>query len=215
MDIGAGRVGAVSNGSRAVQSSPVAKKKTSSAAFVPNELGRCPLAVPVLPCGFSLPSLPSLKCSVCGGTTRVVAKGLEGAWARHRVELYTPRSPMARRTVRWQSEGTEGRYSTLAGARAIRRGVIRIGDSKIEYHKRLAVSGGVRRFCGHGGIGFTRAVRVWRAQATGVRGRVSGLALTASRGGKGNLPSRVACPCSLSNFCLGENRGTGQAGGRR
>jgi hypothetical protein len=135
----------VSNGSRAEQCSPVAKKETSSAAFISDELGRCPLAVPVLPCGFSLPSLPSLRCSVCGGTTRAVAKRLEGAWARHGVELYTPRSPMARRTVRWQSEGMEGQYATLAGARAIRRGVIRIGDAKIKYHRRLAVSGGVRR----------------------------------------------------------------------
>jgi hypothetical protein len=159
----------VLNGSCAVQCSPMAKKKTSSAAFVSDELGRCPLTVPVLPCGFSLPSLPSLRCSVCSSTTRAVAKRLEGAWARHGVELYTPRSPMARRTVRWQSEGTEGRYATLVRARAIRRGVIRIGDAKIEYHRRLAVSGGVSRFHGHGGIGFTRAVRVWRAQATGVR----------------------------------------------
>jgi hypothetical protein len=68
---------------------------------------------------------------------------------------------MPRWTVRWQSEGTEGRYATLAGARVIRRGVIRIGDAKIEYHRRLAVLGGVNRFRGHGGIGFTRAVHVW------------------------------------------------------
>jgi hypothetical protein len=95
-----------------VSCSPVVKEEMSSASFTSDELGRCPSAVPVLPCGFSLPSLPSLRCSVCGGTTRAVAKGLEGAWARHGVELYTPRSPMARRTVRWQSEGTEGRYAT-------------------------------------------------------------------------------------------------------
>jgi hypothetical protein len=83
----------------AVPCSPVANKKTSNVAFVSDELGRCPPVVPVLPCGFSLPSLPSLRCSVCGGTTRPVAKMLEGAWARHGVELYTPRSLMARRMV--------------------------------------------------------------------------------------------------------------------
>jgi len=115
------------------------------------------------------PFLPFLRCSVCGGTTRAVAKRLEGAWARHGVELYTPCSPMARRTVRWQSVGTEGRYAVLGWTRVIGRGVIRIGDAIIEYHRRLAVSGGVSRFCGHGGIGFTRAVRAWRAQATVVR----------------------------------------------
>jgi hypothetical protein len=107
-----------------VPCSPMVKEETRSAAFASDELGRCPSVVPVLPCGFSLPSLPSLRCSMCGGTTRAMVKGLEGAWAQHGVELYTPRSPMARRTVRWQSEGTEGRYATLAGARVIRSGVI-------------------------------------------------------------------------------------------
>jgi hypothetical protein len=48
---------------------------------------------------------------------------------------------MARRTVRWQSEGMEGRDATLAGARAIRRCVIQIGDAKIEFHRQLVVSG--------------------------------------------------------------------------
>jgi hypothetical protein len=66
------------------------------------------------------------------------------------------------------------------------------------------VSGGVSRFRGHGGFGFTRAVRVWRVQATSVWDRDCGLARMAGRGGKGNLPSRVACPCFPSNFHLGE-----------
>jgi hypothetical protein len=30
------------------------------------------------------------------------------------------------------------------------------------------------------------------------------LARTAGREGRGNLPSRVACPCFPSDFCLGE-----------
>jgi hypothetical protein len=201
---------------RAVQRSALVKVKTSSATFVSDELGRCP-AVPVLPCGFSLPSLPFFsRCSVCSGTTRVVAKRLEWAWARHGVELYIPCSPMARRTVRWQSEGMEGRDATLAGARAIRRGVIRIGDAKIKFHIRLAVSGGVKRFRDHGGISFTRAVRAWRAQATGVRDRGCGLARTASRGGKGNRgnPSLVQ-GVTLSPLCLCSHSKQGNRTGRR
>jgi hypothetical protein len=68
----------------------------------------------------------------CGlGATKAAANGMERAGVRHGVELYTPCSPMARQTVRWQSVGMEGRDATLAGARAIRRGVIRFGDAKL------------------------------------------------------------------------------------
>jgi hypothetical protein len=50
------------------------------------------------------------------------------------------------------------------------------------------VAGGVNRFRSHGGIGFTRVVRAWRAQATGVWDRGYGLACMVGRGDKGNLP---------------------------
>jgi hypothetical protein len=66
------------------------------------------------------------------------------------------------------------------------------------------VSGSVSRFHGHGGIGFTRIVRAWRAQANGEQDRGCGLARMAGRGGRGNLPLHVACPCSPSDFHLGE-----------
>jgi hypothetical protein len=73
--------------------------------------------------------------------------------------------------------------------------------------KDTVVAGGVNRFRGNGGIGFTRAVRAWRAQATSVRDRDCGLVCTAGRGDKGNLPSRVVCPCSLLRFPFGQSRG--------
>jgi hypothetical protein len=75
------------------------------------------------------------------GATKAVANRMERARVRHGVKIYTPCSPMARRTVRWHSDGMEGRDATLAGARASRRGVIRIGDAKIIFRRRLAVSG--------------------------------------------------------------------------
>jgi hypothetical protein len=49
-----------------------------------------------------------------------------------------------------------------------------------------------------------RVVRAWRAQATGVRDQGCALARTAGRGGRGNLPSHVACPCFPFDFCLGK-----------
>jgi hypothetical protein len=69
------------------------------------------------------------------------------------------------------------------------------------------VAGGVSRLRGHGGISFTRAVRARRAHETGMWDRGCGLARTAGRGDKGNLPSRVACPCSLLRFPFGRSRG--------
>jgi hypothetical protein len=42
----------------AVQCRPVVEKRGSGVAFVSDELGRCPLAVSVLPCGFSFASPP-------------------------------------------------------------------------------------------------------------------------------------------------------------
>jgi hypothetical protein len=96
-DIGAGQVGAVSNSSCVVQSR--GEEENEQRRLRLRRARTMPPVVLVLPCSFSLPSLPSLRCSVCGGTTRAVAKRLEGAWARHGVELYTPCLPMARRTM--------------------------------------------------------------------------------------------------------------------
>jgi hypothetical protein len=69
------------------------------------------------------------------------------------------------------------------------------------------VEGGVSRLRGHGSIGFMHVVCARRAHETSVRDRGCDLARTAGRGDKGNLPSRVACPCSLLRFLFGRSRG--------
>jgi hypothetical protein len=53
------------------------------------------------------------------------------------------------------------------------------------------VAGSVNRFRGHGGIGFTRAVRAWRAQATDVGDRGCGLVRTATGRRQGESPLAV------------------------
>jgi hypothetical protein len=94
----------------------------------------------------------------------------------------------------WRANGDDGEKGHR---RAIRTRGLRVGGKGIgvicaglmnQNPRRLrrvrVVSGDVSRFCGHGGISFTRAVRVWRAQAIGVRDQGCGLPRTVGRGGQ-------------------------------